>query len=429
VGATRLVPTLTRPAWIVLGGDTISAIGTGMTLPFFVVYLHRVRGIDLAVAGLATATIAVASLPGNAVGGFLVDRFGARRAVIVGLALSAAGAASIAFVTEPWHAFAAASASGFGVAVFFPAFDSLLAVAVAPEQRSSVFAIRHATMNAGLGIGGLIAAAIVEFDSARTFQAIYLVDAASFVLIVPLLLALPGVGARAEPPAEHERGGYRRVLRDRVFLRVAGLTLLLFALGYAQLNAAFPAFATGPGGIGPKALAVAFAVNTFAVVVLQLPVLRLVQGRRRSAALSAVFGIWAVTWAVVLIAGRLDGGASAMILFAAAVAIFALGETLMSPSVQPLVNDLAADALRGRYNAVYTLALTTGYILGPVVAGAALGAGHTNAFFLALVAACLLAAVAASRLRRSLPAAVDLVGAARVDTVEPAVIPAATTHG
>jgi hypothetical protein len=31
-----------------------------------VVYLHRVRGIELEVAGLALATIALASLPGNA---------------------------------------------------------------------------------------------------------------------------------------------------------------------------------------------------------------------------------------------------------------------------------------------------------------------------------------------------------------------------
>jgi MFS family permease len=425
----RLVPSLPRQAWMILGGDTLSAIGTGMTLPFFVVYLHRVRGIELEVAGLAVATIALTSLPGNAVGGLLVDRFGARRAVLAGLVLSAGGAASIAFVSEPWQAFAAAAASGFGVAVFFPAFDSLLAVTVRSEQRSSVFALRHATMNAGLGIGGLVAAAIVELDSVRTFQALYLVDAASFVAVVPLLLALRGVGARPDAESAPERGGYRRVLRDRAFLRVLVLTLLLFGLGYAQLNAAFPAFATGPGEIGAKALAVAFAVNTLAVVLLQLPVLRLLQGHRRSTAVSVVFALWSVTWAVTLIAGGLGGEAAAVVLFAAAVAIFALGETLMSPSVQPLVNDLAPDALRGRYNAVYTLALTTGYILGPVIAGAALGAGHANAFFLALVVACLLAALGASRLRGSLPASVDFIGEQRVDLGEPAVVPAATTHG
>jgi MFS family permease len=430
VDGNRLVPTLPREAWLILGGDTLCAIGTGMTLPFFVVYLHHVRGIGLEVAGLAVATIALASLPGNAVGGLLVDRVGARRTVVLGLTLSAAGAAAIAFVSVAWQAFAAAALSGFGVAIFFPAFDSLLAVAVGAEQRSNVFAVRHATMNAGLGIGGLLAAAIVSLDSVRTFQALYLVDAASFLVVVPLLLALRGIGERADVDAEPERaGGYRRVASDRVFLRIVVVTLLLFGLGYAQVNAAFPAFATGPGEIGAKALAVVFALNTIGVVLLQLPVLRFLQGRRRSAAISLVFVLWAGTWAVTLVAGGLGGGAAAVALFGLAVVVFALGETLMSPAVQPLVNDLAPDALRGRYNAVYTFALTTGYILGPVVAGAALGGGHANAFFLALVGACLVAAVGASRLRRSLPESIDRIGGPRIDLTEPAIVPAATTHG
>src|SRR5437588_1673986 len=176
VGATRLVPTLPRQAWIVLGGDALSAIGSGLTLPFFVVYLHRVRGIELDVAGLALATIAFASLAGNPTGGFLADRLGPRRAVVAGLVVAAAGTASIAFVSHPWQAFAAAALTGFGLAVVWPALDSLLAVTVRPGQRSSVFAVRHATLNAGFGIGALVAATIVEFDSTRTFQLLYLLD-------------------------------------------------------------------------------------------------------------------------------------------------------------------------------------------------------------------------------------------------------------
>jgi MFS family permease len=431
VGATRLVPTLPRQAWIVLGGDVLSAIGSGLTLPFFVVYLHRVRGIELDVAGLALATIAFASLAGNPTGGFLADRLGPRRAVVAGLVVAAAGTASIAFVSHPWQAFAAAALTGFGLAVVWPALDSLLAVTVRPGQRSSVFAVRHATLNAGFGIGALVAATIVEFDSARTFQLLYLLDAASFLAFVPVLLVLKGIGGRPETETVEPGGlpGYRLVLQDRAFLRVAALTVVLYGLGYAQLNAAFPAFATGRGGISAGALGIAFAVNTLAVTVLQLPVLRLAQGRRRTAALFLVFVLWATTWAVTLVAGEVGGGAAAVSLFAAAVAIFALGETLLSPALAPLVNDLAPDRLRGRYNAVYALALTTGYILGPVLAGAALGAGLATAFFLALVAACLVSAVAALRLERSLPAGVDLVGRFRTGVPEPAVVPAATTHG
>jgi MFS family permease len=135
-----------------------------------------------------------------------------------------------------------------------------------------------------------------------------------------------------------------------------------------------------------------------------------------------------MTWAVTLIAGDLGGGAAAVALFAAAVAIFALGETFLSPALAPLVNDLAPDRLRGRYNAVYTLGLTTGYILGPVIAGAVLGAGHSRAFFLALIAACGAGALFALELRRHLPPVVDLVGGFPA-VPEPAVVAGGTTDG
>lgn len=407
-----LVPALPRRAWVILGGDLLSAIGTGLTLPFLVVYLHRVRGIDLELAGAALATIALAALPGNPIAGVLVDRFGSRRTLILGLLVASLGTAAIAFVTDPWHAFAATLATGFGLAIIWPAQDSLLAVAVGSEQRSSVFAVRHATLNTGFGIGGLVAAAIVDFDSVRSFQIIYLLNAASYlVFVVLLLVALRGIGAVAASDAGEVAGprDYRAVLRDRTFRRVLGVTVLLCLVGYGSFNAAFPAFATQPGGISAAALAVAFAVNTIAVSLLQLPVLRLARGHRRTAGLVLVFALWATTWAVILVAGGSDG-AAAVALFACAAAIFALGETLLSPAVPPLVNDLAPDRLRGRYNALYTLAWTTGFILAPLVAGIALGAGQSTPLFLGLIAACAVGAAAAVRLRAHVPPELDVVG-------------------
>jgi hypothetical protein len=58
---------------VVLAGDTMSAVGSGLTLPFFLVYLSRVRDIDLAVAGLALSTVALAGFAGNPLGGSLTD--------------------------------------------------------------------------------------------------------------------------------------------------------------------------------------------------------------------------------------------------------------------------------------------------------------------------------------------------------------------
>ena len=89
--APRLVPVLPRLAWVVLGGDFLSALGSGLTLPFLFVYAHRVRGLSDSTAGLVLATIALASIAGNPAGGVLADRWTARRAVMAGLVVAAAG--------------------------------------------------------------------------------------------------------------------------------------------------------------------------------------------------------------------------------------------------------------------------------------------------------------------------------------------------
>jgi MFS family permease len=105
--------------------------------------------------------------------------------------------------------------------------------------------------------------------------------------------------------------------------------------------------------------------------------------------------------------------------FALAMVIFAVGETLLAPTLPAIVNDLAAEELRGRYNGLSTLAWTVGFMVGPVIAGFSLGAGHASALFGGLVGACGLAALAARRLERHLPAAANVVSRPSV-TAEPA---------
>ena len=406
----QLVPSLPRRAWIVLGGDMLTAVGTGMTMPFFVVYLNRVRGIDLRVAGLALAVAAAASFGGNVLGGSLADRFGPRRGLMVGLVLGAGGASWFAFVGSATEAFAAAALIGLGASIVWPAEDALLAGAVDDSQRSNVFSLRHATMNAGFGVGAVIAAAIVDIGSPTSFQVLYLVDAATFLAFVPLLASLRGIGERM-PPFEEDNGGYRTVLADRTFLAVWALTALLVTVGYAQYAAAFPPYAIGTGGVSAHALAAAFAANTFAVAVLQLFVLRALAGHRRTTALALASVVFGLAWCVTIFAAQLGGGGAGAVGFACAMAILAVAETLLSPALSPIVNDLAPERLRGRYNGTFILAWTTGFTIGPAVAGAGLGLGDGTPYFVLLAAACAAAAACSLGLRRRLPPHIDLVPA------------------
>jgi MFS family permease len=404
-----LVPELPRGGWTLLAGEAISAVGSGLTLPFLLVYLHDVRGLGLGEAGLALSTVALAGFAGNPVGGSLVDRVGGRAALVVGLAFGAAGSAWLAFVTQPWEAFTAAATLGFGAAVVWPARTALLAAIVPVERRSSAFGLGHATMNAGLGAGALLAALIVDTSSAGTFQALYLLDAASFLAFVPIAMCLAVPATERDPAVPDASAGYGQILRDGAFRRLWVLTALIVGFGYAQYSAAFPAFATGEAGLDAHDLAFAFAANTLAVVVAQLPMLRALRGRRRTSALAFAFVATGTAWAIVLAGGSAPSPTAAATVFTVAMVVLAIGETALSPSAPALANDLAPDVLRGRYNGVYTLAWTSGFAAGPAIAGAFLAAGQANGLMLGLIVISALGAVGSLRLANRLPAGLDLV--------------------
>lgn len=399
-----LLPRLPRAAVVVLIGDAISALGQGMSLPFLLVYLTQVRGISVAVAGLVLSTIAVASFIGNPLGGWLSDPLGPRRILIASQVCSAAGVGMFAWATEPPMAFLAAALLGLGQSIGWPSFDSLLATLVPSRDRSAAFALRHATLNAGLAIGAVAAGLIVNTARPVTFQAIYLIDAATFLLFIPLLVFIPARGQLAPADDDAEKAGYRTVLRDRLFLSVVGLSALVVTIGFAQYHAAFPGWAArDPGGIPTAALGACFAANAVTVVALQLPILRALSGLKRTTALALACGGWAIAWLLALIFGYAGDGWLARGGFIAAMVMFGIAETAMSPTLPAIVNDLAPDHLRGRYNGVSALGWTTGFLVGPAIAGFALDAHAGAALLVGLIAACILAAIWAFHLGRRLP--------------------------
>jgi MFS family permease len=227
-----------------------------------------------------------------------------------------------------------------------------------------------------------------------------------------LFVILPERMRRAPRPAaapEGSRGpaqGYRTVLGDRALLGAFVVNTLLVTCAFSQVMSAFPAWVTGPAHSTSHVVGIAFAVNTALIVVLQLFVLRAVTGRRRSRTAAAASLVFAASWIVVLAAAYTRGALVAAALVGG-LAIFAFGEMLLSPTLQALVNDLAPDTLRGRYNALFGLSWQIGPVVGPTAAGFALGYGLGKELFLVLAGGCVAAALLALRLERAVPEEAD----------------------
>jgi MFS family permease len=261
----------------------------------------------------------------------------------------------------------------------WPTTTSLLARLVPEPARERAFGLQFMLLNAGIGVGGLVSAAIVDVADPGSFQLVYLVDSVTYLLYAAVVATLPrdaGSVPGGRPGTAGTDGpgqpGWAAVLRDRIAVRVALISVLVVTFGYAQLEAGLAAYTVDVAGMEPRVLGLAFAANTTAIVLGQLFTLRAIKGRRRSRMLALCAATWSVAWAVVAASALVDP-ASAAVCAVVGLALFGLGETLWAPIAPAVVNELAPEALRGRYNALSGATWTVSMILGPAVAGMLIG--------------------------------------------------------
>ena len=193
---------LSRATWLLIAGEAVSALGTGLVLPMTLIYLHQVRGIALPEVGALMAAIGAVGLVAVPLTGIALDRFGARPVL----------------------------------------FATMLAGSTSIRPASSAFAINFTGINAGIGVGGAVGAAGADPAQPGSIQLLFLANAASWVIFAVMLIALPNV--RPGHEADQPNGRYREVLANRP-LRTALLAILALAFtGYAALDSGLPAYAT-----------------------------------------------------------------------------------------------------------------------------------------------------------------------------------------
>lgn len=413
---------LPREGRLLLSTVVVDALGTGFVLPFAVVYLHEVRGLPLETVGVVLAVPAVVALALLGPIGTIIDRFGPRRVQALAMLVQLVGSVLLAFVHDAPQASVAMGLIGVGHAAFWPASQSLVATVIPSEIRQRYYGMNFTLLNAGIGIGGLTSGLVVSESRPWTFTAIYLLDAATFLAPLAVLLGpLRHVGnaVHREPssdaPASVAPATYRAVLRDPVFRSVLAVTFFSAFVGYAQFEAGWTAYARTVAEASTRLIGLAFAVNTATIVLLQLVVIQRIEGHRRTRVLMLMSGVWAASWSLMGLAGLVPASLSGAVLLTASMGVFALGETLLSPVAPAMTNDLAPDHLRGRYNAVGAAVFQMAAVLGPVVAGSLLGRRLPAVFVGVLLAGCAAMVLVLLRLERVIPAQANGLAAVAAD--------------
>jgi len=394
-----LDPGLPRDVWLLQGGGVANAFGNGTVLPFVIIYLHNVRGIPLGLAGLAAAVNSAAAFASGFAAGALADRIGPRRVLVAALLVMTAAISLFPLIDNTWHAYVLNIALGTGSGAFWPSQSSMLTGLAPTSRRHSAFAVQRLTMNLGVALGGLAGGLIADADHPRTFTVLFLIDAATFASYALVVAVLPS------PPRPPElAGSYADVVRDRPFMRYVLLNATFITVGMVVIVELLAPYAKNEAGLSEDAIGLLWAINALVVVVAQLPIAKLAEGRRRMHALAAMGVLWAAALLAIGVAGAWLDTTQAFALMAVAVGVFAIGECLHGIVHGPLTADLAPAALVGRYMALGTQSWQIGWIIGPALGGFALEHAP-HALWPVAAAVNLAASGAALALARHLPRA------------------------
>jgi len=360
-----LDPRLPRVVYVLELGALVNAFGSGVVLPFLLIYLHNVRGIPFGLAGAAAAVQSAAALASGFLGGTLSDRVGPKRVLLGSLAVMTVAFALMPLIQTAWEAFAVYTVWGIGSGSFWPSQSALLAGLTPPVRRAPAYALQRLSMNVGVALGGVVAGLIASVGDPGTFTVLFAINCVTFLGYMLVLTRVPA------PALHHGRlgGSWRAVLRDRVFTK---FTLLNAAFMTAAISLAvelLPAFAKNVTGISEQEVGIVFALDAVGVVLFQLPVVKLVEGRSRMRGLALMGLLWAASFLAVWAAGSWARATAAFGILSVAMLVFAIGECLHGAIQAPLSVDLAPPQLVGRYLAASSISWQIGWILGPAAGG------------------------------------------------------------
>lgn len=341
---------LPRGAWVLFFGTFLNKFGT-FVLPFLAIYMTGL-GYSLAQAGLAIASYGNGTLAASLLGGYLADRLGRRKTIVLSMFCGAAAMLSLSQARGLASIIGLAGLVGLTGELYRPASNALLADLVPSGQRVTAFAAYRMSFNAGWAFGPATAGLLAK----HSFSWLFFGDAATSLLYgLVAWFALPS-GLRGTR-TENALSETFRLLRDDRRLRQVVFASLAIALVFFQAFSTMSLEITH-SGFSAATYGWALSLNGALVVLFELPLTTLT--KRYPARRVMAFGY-------VLIGA---GFASNVIprtalLLVFTTALFTLGEMISMPVSGAYVADLAPADRRGLYMGTYGMVWAVAFVCGP----------------------------------------------------------------
>ncbi len=354
------------------GAIFVSMLGVGIIVPFLSVYATDL-GATASMTGLIFGVFSAARLFVAPFIGPWSDKRGRKRFLVVGLVINTVTALGMLAVTTPLELLVCRVGMGFASAFTMPAALALVADLTPPGQEAKSFTGFNVGLYLGLGVGPLVGGVI--YDTLGV--------AANFLFMAGLtLLSLYLVLRDIQDPPRRTLSGRHSTLTQFIMLK-DGSVLAVFcgraagsmAMGFFM---AFMPLLCHQKGMSNSAVGVLMAVNVLVVTVVQGPAGRFAD--RHSKETVALLGC-VLAGAFKLALPFVDGF---LALFSLSVLEgVASGFSLPALTALTVLHGKRLGAGMGEAMGLFTIALSIGVFLGPILGGWAVDGWGLAAAFVA----------------------------------------------
>lgn len=359
----RIVPPA-GPARALAAAQLTDSIGLGGYLVCSALYFTRIVGLSPTQVGFGlTVGWAVAFFAAVPLG-HLADRRGPRGVAIL-LALCTAGALLAFLFVRSFVPFVlVACLYSSAISGLNAARQALLAGVVAAADRTRVRAALAAAVNGGIAVGAGLGGLALQIDTATAYLTVFAVDAVSLVVSALVLLRVPAV---APAPAGVKGEPRLAVLRDRPYVLVSALNMVL-QLHIPLITLAIPLWVVERTSAPGWTVSALLVLNTASIVLCQVAVASRVTGLDAAVRFIRYAGVTLLGACVVFATSGFGAPAwLAVAILLAAAALQAGAEMMQASGAWEISFGLAPEGRHGQYQGFFGAGFTVARMLGPLL--------------------------------------------------------------
>jgi MFS family permease len=360
----RFRPSTRYPSqiWLLFGGTLTGSAGLSLIWPYLTITIRERAHIPLTQITLLFMLQSGAALLATTLLGPIMDRFGRKRPMLLGLLTSGLVLAAMSQAVTLAHWAVLLALYGAVNMMFRIGSYAMVADLVESDQRASVYALLRMGDNLGIVLGPAMGGVLASVS----YTLSYLIAASTqFVLLfmVGAVIHETLAGRESESSASVIRssGGYGVLLRDRAFLSVWGLYILV-QVANSIVFMLLGLYVKESYQISEARFGLIVGANAVMVVALQYGVTR----RTTRYAALPVMALGALFYAGGSGIFALSQGFAGFLL---GMIVLTCGELVIVPTATAYSANLAPPHMRARYMGAFSLSFRIGAGIGPLAGG------------------------------------------------------------